>query len=394
VRIGCGPTPMLYFAAHELDVDAAIMITGSHNPPDHNGFKMMVGHKPFFGEMIRELSRIAARDDTPMGHGSMEAIDLRDAYVDRLLQGLGTTDVSALAVGWDSGNGAAGEILQRLTRRLSGLHILLNETIDGRFPAHHPDPTDPHNLIQLQQTVVERQLDLGIAFDGDGDRVGAVDGRGRIIWGDQLLAILARDVLKSRPGATIIADVKASQALFDEVERLGGKPIMWKTGHSLIKAQMAAAGAALAGEMSGHVFFADDYYGFDDALFAAIRLLRSIVRAARSLEQLRDELPTLANTPEIRIDCPDDRKFKVVTALRDQLRMEGIAFNDTDGVRTTKGGGWWLLRASNTEAALVARAEARNDGELAAVVRDLSGRLSRLGVALPAHWIGSPSHPK
>jgi phosphomannomutase len=383
-RIGCGPTPMLYFAGHKLEADAAIMITGSHNPPDHNGFKMMVGHKPFFGDMIRELGRISANGDWPAGHGRMEEIDVSDDYVSRLLQGLGAIDVSPLGVGWDAGNGAAGEILQRLTRRLPGRHVLLNEVIDGRFPAHHPDPTEPDNLTQLRRAVVEQRLDLGIAFDGDGDRIGAVDGQGRIIWGDQLLIILARDVLKSQPGATIIADVKASQALFDEVTRLGGQPLMWKTGHSLIKAKMAATGAPLAGEMSGHIFFADDYYGFDDALFAAIRLLRAIVLAGRSVEQLRNELPTLSNTPEIRIGCPDDLKFQVVANMRDQLRLEGVAFNDIDGVRLTTNLGWWLLRASNTQAVLVARAEARNSEDLAVLITDLINRLCRLGVALPA----------
>ena len=314
----------------------------------------------------------------------MEEIDISDDYVSRLLQGLGAVDVSPLGVGWDAGNGAAGGILQRLTRRLPGRHVLLNEVIDGRFPAHHPDPTEPDNLAQLRRAVVEQRLDLGIAFDGDGDRIGAVDGQGRIIWGDQLLIILARDVLKSRPGATIIADVKASQALFDEVTRLGGQPLMWKTGHSLIKAKMAAIGAPLAGEMSGHIFFADDYYGFDDALFAAIRLLRAIVLAGRSVEQLRDELPVLSNTPEIRINCPDHLKFQIVANMRDQLRLERVAFNDIDGVRLTTNLGWWLLRASNTQAVLVARAEARNREDLALLIIDLSNRLCRLGVALPA----------
>jgi len=383
VRIGCGPTPMLYFAAHELDVDAGIMVTGSHNPPAHNGFKMMIGRKPFFGEMIRELGRIAGTGETRASRGSMESVDIKDGYVDRLLKGLDGIDISSLAVAWDPGNGAAGEILQRLTWKLPGRHVLLNEVIDGRFPSHHPDPTEPRNLIQLQQQVADQRLDLGIAFDGDADRIGAIDSQGRIIWGDQLLAILARDVLRSNPGATIIADVKASQALFDTIVEFGGLPLMWKTGHSLIKTKMVETGAPLAGEMSGHIFFADGYYGFDDALFAAIRLLRSIVLAGKSLDQLRDELPTLANTPEIRIDCPEERKFEVVAELRDQLRREGAEFIDIDGIRVRKDRGWWLLRASNTQAALVARAEARNHGELADIVADLRGRLLQLGVEIP-----------
>jgi phosphomannomutase len=383
VRIGCGPTPMLYFAGHELDVDAGIMVTGSHNPPAHNGFKMMIGRKPFFGEMIRDLGRIAAAGDVADGHGSMESVDVMGAYVDRLLQGLDGVDTAALAAAWDSGNGAAGDVVQRLTRRLPGRHVLLNETVDGRFPAHHPDPTEPHNLVQLQQEVAARRLDLGIAFDGDADRIGAIDGRGRIVWGDQLLAILARDVLRARPGATVIADVKASDVLFETIAAYGGRPLMWKTGHSLIKTKMAETGAPLAGEMSGHIFFADGYYGFDDALFAAVRLLRAIVLAGRSLSELRDELPTLANTPEIRIECPEERKFAVVAELREQLRREGASFNDIDGIRFGKDGGWWLLRASNTQAVLVVRAEARDDRQLKSMLQDLVDRLARLGVALP-----------
>jgi len=384
VRIGLGPTPMLYFAANVLDVDAAVMVTGSHNPPSHNGFKMMIGRRPFFGEMIRELGRVAAEAGTPQRRGAVETVDLQNAYVGRLLQGLAGADVSSLAVAWDPGNGAAGEIVRRLTLKLPGRHVLMNETIDGRFPAHHPDPTEPRNLVQLQGQVAEQRLDLGIAFDGDGDRIGAVDARGRIIWGDQLLAILARDVLQARPGATIIADVKASQALFDTIAALGGRPLMWKTGHSLIKTKMAETGAPLAGEMSGHIFFADGYYGYDDALFAAVRLLRSIVQAGRSLAELRDELPTLASTPEIRIDCPDERKFAIVDQLRDRLAAEGATYDDTDGIRIAKDGGWWLLRASNTQAVLVARAEARTEQELTGIMADLRSRLSDLGVAMPA----------
>jgi phosphomannomutase len=343
---------------------------------------MTIGGKPVYGAMIRELGGIAETDRAAARGDGSESVDVRDRYVARLLQGLGDADIAGLAVAWDCGNGAAGEIVQRLTGRLPGRHVLLNEAIDGRFPAHHPDPTDPRNLLQLQQCVADRRLDLGIAFDGDADRIGVVDRRGRIIWGDQLLAILARDVLRAHPGATIIADVKASQVLFDAIAALGGRPLMWKTGHSLIKAKMAETGAPLAGEMSGHIFFADGYYGFDDALFAAIRLLRAIVVAGKSLDRLRDELPTLANTPEIRIDCPDEKKFAAVAALRDQLRHDGVPFNDIDGIRTGKGGGWWLLRASNTQAALVARAEARTQPELDALMADLRRRLTALGIDL------------
>ncbi len=275
VRVGTGPTPMLYYAAAELPVDAGIMVTGSHNPPTHNGFKMVIAGKPVYGDMIRDIGTMAKAGDFAAGSGGEETNDVREAYTQKLLGALGGADISKMKIGWDAGNGAAGEIMVRLTKALPGTHKLLFETIDGTFPNHHPDPTEPENLHDLQELVAKEKLDLGIAFDGDGDRIGAIDAKGRIIWGDQLLAILGRDVLSKHPGATIIADVKASQALFDEIARMGGKPLMWKTGHSLIKVKMAETKSPLAGEMSGHIFFADEYYGFDDALYGAVRLLRA-----------------------------------------------------------------------------------------------------------------------
>jgi phosphomannomutase len=381
VRIGTGPTPMLYYAAAELPVDAGIMITGSHNPPTHNGFKMVIGGKPVYGEMIRDIGTMAKAGDFLTGSGGEETIDLREAYTDKLVAALGGADISKMKIGWDAGNGAAGEIMVALTKRLPGTHKLLFEKIDGSFPNHHPDPTEPENLHDLQELVAKEKLDLGIAFDGDGDRIGAIDAKGRIIWGDQLLAILGRDVLAKHPGATIIADVKASQALFDEIAKMGGKPLMWKTGQSLIKVKMAETKSPLAGEMSGHIFFADEYYGFDDALYGAVRLLRAVARSGKSLTELRDALPTLINTPEIRIPCPDDKKFAIVSDLAGELRKEGANFNDVDGIRISKDGGWWLLRASNTQAVLVARAEAPDEKVLAGLKSDLRQRLSRHGVA-------------
>jgi phosphomannomutase len=381
IRIGTGPSPLLYYAAFELPVEAGIMVTGSHNPPSHNGFKMTIGNKPVYGTMIRDLAALAAEGGGDRMPGSEETADLRAAYTARLAAALDGADISGMKVGWDAGNGAAGEIMARLTARLPGRHVLLNQAIDGRFPAHHPDPTEPENLHQLQDLVAREQLDLGIAFDGDGDRIGAIDAQGRIVWGDQLLAILGRDVLQKRPGAMIIADVKASQALFDEIARMGGTPLMWRTGHSLIKVKMAETGSPLAGEMSGHIFFADEYYGFDDALYAAVRLLRAVARSGRSLAELRDALPALVNTPEIRIACPDEEKFAVVQALAEELRRDGADFNDIDGIRIRRHGGWWLLRASNTQAVLVARAEAPDARALDALKADLARRLARHGIA-------------
>jgi phosphomannomutase len=269
-----------------------------------------------------------------------------------------------LAVAWDCGNGATGEVVASLVKLLPGRHVLLNEVIDGRFPAHHPDPTIPENLVQLQQAVAAERCDLGIGFDGDGDRIGVVDSRGRILWGDQLLLLLARDVLRRNPGAPILADVKSSQVLFDGIAAAGGKPVMMQTGHSLIKARLAETGAPLAGEMSGHIFFADGYYGFDDAVYVAVRLLDILARSEDRLGAMIDRLPPVFNTPEIRVECDEARKFAIVEEVKERLRRRGAEFNDTDGVRVSTPDGWWLMRASNTQAVVVVRAEAGSEAGL------------------------------
>jgi phosphomannomutase len=381
VRIGLGPTPMSYFAAFTLDVDAGIMITGSHNPSNYNGFKMTLQKKSFFGKDIQRLGQIAAEGRFRSGQGAVENRSVFEDYTARLAKDYdGTRD---LTVAWDPGNGATGDVLVELTRRLPGRHILINETIDGTFPAHHPDPTEPKNLTQLQTLVAERKADLGIAFDGDGDRIGVIDGQGRILWGDQLMVILAGDIVKGRPQATIIADVKASQVLFDEIARMGGTPLMWRTGHSLIKTKMAETGAPLAGEMSGHIFFADRYYGYDDALYAAVRLLGIVARGGESIAQLRDRLPEVINTPELRFSCSDTRKFAVIEEVRARLRDAGADMSDIDGVRVNTPDGWWLLRASNTQDVLVARAEARSDDGLARLKGLLADQLKASGIEPP-----------
>jgi phosphomannomutase len=382
VRIGLGPTPMLYYAAATLGVDGGIMVTGSHNPPDHNGFKFVFQGRSFYGAAIQRLGETARRLGKPSGdRGRVEERAIREDYVTRLARDY--HGGRPLSVAWDAGNGATGEVIQELTGRLPGLHILLNETIDGTFPAHHPDPTIPENLIQLQKTVAGERCDLGIAFDGDGDRIGVVDSRGRILWGDQLMVVLARDVLSRHPGAPIIADVKASQVLFDEIGRLGGRPVMAATGHSLIKAKLAELDAPLAGEMSGHIFFGDGYYGFDDAVYVAVRLLDILSRSRDSLAEIRDRLPAVVNTPELRFACPEDRKFEVVREIRGRLLGEGAEMTDIDGVRVRTPDGWWLLRASNTQAVLVARAESSTEGGLARLKRELSRQLAASSVTLP-----------
>ena len=382
LRVGLGPTPMLYFAVHTLEADGGVMVTGSHNPPGYNGFKLMLGPRTLYGRDILELGEIAELGDFARAEGAIEEAPVLEAYAEALGRGW-IEGGRKLSVAWDPGNGSSGQALTLLLERLPGRHVLLNEAIDGTFPGHHPDPTVPENLIQLQEAVLSQDLDLGFAFDGDGDRIGIVDGKGRILWGDQIMALLARDVLGRCPGATVIADVKASQVLFDEIERLGGKPLMWRTGHSLIKSKMAELGAPLAGEMSGHIFFADRWYGFDDALYAAVRFLNFAAGSELSVAALRDQLPAVVNTPELRFDCPEDRKFEVVDEVRERLAAEGANVIDIDGVRVRTRDGWWLLRASNTQAVLVARCEAESKAGLRRLKQQLSQQLEQSGVEPP-----------
>ncbi|KPM13176.1 phosphoglucomutase/phosphomannomutase PgmG [Citromicrobium sp. WPS32] len=384
VRVGLGPTPMLYYAeASADDVDGGIQITGSHNPPNYNGFKMVFQGRPFFGADIQQLGQVAAAGEWEDGTGSVIDRPLIDAYVERLLKGLDGIDPASLAdirIGWDAGNGSAGPALEKLVARLPGEHHVLYAEVDGTFPNHHPDPTVEANLADLRALVADKQLDFGIAFDGDGDRIGAIDGEGRVIWGDQLLMIYAQDLLQRRAGATIIADVKASRALFDHVEAHGGKPVMWKTGHSLIKSKMKETGAPLAGEMSGHVFFADTYYGYDDALYAGVRLIAASARLGHSVTELRGAMPDMVNTPEMRFQVDESRKFAAVEEVRDRLADSPAQVNATDGVRVTTDDGWWLLRASNTQDVLVARAESDSEAGLARLMEQIDEQLALSGL--------------
>ena len=377
VIIGMGPSPMLYFATYYLDVDGGIQVTGSHNPADYNGFKLLLKGRSVFGAEIQEIGKRAAAGDWSEGHGTTEEVDIREAYVNRLLEGFSG---QGYRIGWDAGNGAAGPILDMLVERLPGHHHVIFSKVDGSFPNHHPDPTVEKNLADLKELVAREQLDFGIAFDGDGDRIGAVDGKGRVIWGDQLLMILAEPVLNEQPGATIIADVKASQTLFDRVAELGGAPLMWKTGHSLIKSKMKETGAPLAGEMSGHIFFKHRWYGFDDALYAAVRLIEAVSASGRSLTELRDAMPTAVATPELRFQVDESRKFAIVEEVRDRLGTDGARVDATDGVRVSTADGWWLLRASNTQDVLVARAEAGDAAGLGRLVEQIDAQLAKSGV--------------
>ena len=388
--IGLGATPMLYFAVHHLGADGGVQVTGSHNPPSHNGFKMMLGKASFFGADIRQMGVMAAAGDVETGAGSIEPVDLFDAYVARLARDYHGT--RAMKVAWDAGNGSGGPAMRALSAKLPGQHILLFAEVDGHFPNHHPDPTIPANLQDLIATVRREGCEIGIAFDGDADRIGVVDGRGRIIWGDQILQILATDILEKAPGATIIADVKASQTLFDEIGRMGGKPLMWKTGHSLIKAKMVEVAAPLSGEMSGHIFYKDNFYGHDDALYVAVRLLDILGRGDRTLADYRDAMPEVLNTPEVRFDCPEERKFEAVAEVKRNLERETADLVDVDGVRVRTEDGWWLLRASNTQAALITRAEATTGPGLERLKAEVRRQLGRVGLSLPHGFEAAPHH--
>lgn len=381
INIGLTGTPMLYYSVFELDSDGGIMITGSHNPPNYNGFKMMLGKKPCFGEAIQALGKTAEAGDFELGEGSIREEDVFDRYINRLMRDV---DMDSFKVVWDPANGSLGPAVEAVVKRLPGEHIVINAEVDGTFPNHHADPTVEENLEQLKLAVAKHGADMGLSFDGDGDRIGAIDAQGRVVWGDQMLAILGGDLLRELPGAPIIADVKASQALFDRIGELGGEPIMWKTGHSLIKAKMVELEAPLAGEMSGHIFFKHKFYGHDDALYAAIRFLNAISKQGGDLAALKDGLPAAINTPELRFDCDDVRKFTVVEEVKARLEAAGADMSTVDGVRVQTADGWWLLRASNTQAVLVARCEASSDAGLARLKVALVEALAASGVEAPS----------
>lgn len=381
VRIGLSSTPMLYYAEATLEVDGGIQVTGSHNPPEYNGFKMVHAHAPFFGDDIQDLAVLAASGAWSEGAGEVETADVLDGYVDRLMAGYAG---GAYRIGWDTGNGAAGPVIEKLVQLLPGEHHVIFAEVDGNFPNHHPDPTEEANLADLKRLVAEKNLDFGLAFDGDGDRIGAVDGLGRVIWGDQILSILVEPALREHPGAPIVADVKSSQALFDRIDDLGGEPVMAPTGHSLMKTAMTRTGAPLGGELSGHLFFAGEYYGFDDAHYAAVRLIRAVHLSGCSLTELRDAMPALVATPDLRFPVEDTRKFLVVDEVIARLKSEGAEMDLTDGARVTTADGWWLLRASNTQAMLTVRAEARDQAALDALLAEVDTQLALSGVARKA----------
>jgi phosphomannomutase / phosphoglucomutase len=362
VDVGMVPTPLLYFSLQYLKVDGGVQITGSHNPPEYNGFKVCLGKSTIYGDEIQKIRRIGESGVLAEGSGGLETAEMIAPYIEEVLGGVRTGPVMRKVV-VDAGNGVGGLVAPQLYERM-GIRVekLFCEP-DGRFPNHHPDPTIPQNLDHLRRKVTATDADLGISFDGDADRIGVVERDGRIIWGDQLMILFARDILKTSPGAKIIGEVKCSQTLYDDIEKHGGIPIMWKAGHSLIKGKMKAEGALLAGEMSGHLFFADRYYGFDDAIYAGARLLEILTRDEKTLQDHLADVPVLVSTPEIRIDCPDDKKFGVVARLAEEFKKRYDVI-DVDGARVLFDGGWGLVRASNTQPVLVLRFEAVDERRL------------------------------
>ncbi|MEM1418346.1 MAG: phosphomannomutase/phosphoglucomutase [Myxococcota bacterium] len=367
VDVGVGPTPAMYFAVNHLDLDGGVQVTGSHNPPPENGFKMMTGKASLFGDDIRTLKRLMEESDFDLpGGGKVSEVDLLPAYLG-FLRGNLKMGPKPPRIAIDAGNGASGPTAVAAFEALGIEHVPLLCEMDGTFPVHHPDPTQPEDLALLMRTVEEQGLDIGVAFDGDGDRIGVIDATGRIRWGDELLILLGRDLLARRPGAAILGEVKCSQTLYDDIAAHGGRPVLWKTGHSLIKAKMKEEGALLAGEMSGHVFFADRFFGFDDAVYVALRLVELLSDGGPPLHARLADLPVTVSTPELRIDCPDAVKFDVVTKVRERFRQTHDVI-DVDGARILFGdGAWGLVRASNTQPVLVTRFEARTDAHLTSI---------------------------
>jgi len=375
VDIGLVPTPLLYFAVFYKKNEAAVMVTGSHNPPEYNGFKMMVGEETLYGETIQQVYRILKGGklvtDKPGTRSSYDIIPEYESYV--------VKDVRVgrkLKVVLDAGNGAAGFVAAPIFRRLGCEVIELYCEPDGAFPNHHPDPTLPEAMQDLVKKVRETGADFGVGYDGDGDRIGVVDDQGKLLWGDMLMIVFSRDILPANPGAAVISEVKASKLLYEEIKRLGGRPIMWKTGHSLIKQKIKEEKALLAGEMSGHIFFADRFFGFDDAIYASARLAEILARSEKKLSEMLADLPQAFSTPEIRVYASDEVKFRIVDEVKKELARK-YPVNDIDGIRVSYPKGWALVRASNTQAALVLRYEADTPDDLEAIKKEVGKALER-----------------
>ncbi len=377
IDLGACPTPVQYFSLFRMPVDGGAMITASHNPAQFNGLKLSIGTETIYGSEIQRIREYIAQEKAVNGSGALVKHNILPEYMQYMKDQFGPLDgVKAVL---DCGNGAASLVAPELFMSMGIETIPLYCTPDGTFPNHHPDPVLPENIKDLISTVLKEKADVGIGYDGDGDRIGVVDGDGEIIWGDRLLSLFARQVLREHPKAAVIGEVKCSQSLYDDIEARGGVPMMWKTGHSLIKSKMKETGALLAGEMSGHIFFKDRYFGYDDAVYASLRLVEALRRNGPpySVKRLLNGLPRTSVTPEIRVDCPDDRKFAVVEQIKEELGREHPII-DIDGVRVRYDRGWGLVRASNTQPALVLRFEALDDDFLEKMRQDVEGKLKRL----------------
>jgi len=367
-ELGTVPTPVLYHSAYTMKADGAVMITGSHNPPEYNGFKIVCGAGTLYGDQIQQIRRLIEMNDLAVGPGSRRGHDAATPYVEDIVSKFSWN--RRIKVVFDAGNGTAGPTMHRILQRLNVDAVELFFDMDGNFPNHHPDPTIEKNLEALAAAVRRHGAELGIAFDGDADRIGAIDENGQVVWGDYLLLIYAREILARKPGATFIADVKCSQVLYDELRKLGGNPIMYRTGHSLIKAKMKQEKAELAGEMSGHMFFGDRYYGYDDALYAACRLMEILANSGKPLSAQLEGLPRMVTTPEIRVDCADEIKFDVVARVARNFQKTHDVIT-VDGARVLFPHGWGLVRASNTQPVLVLRFEAETAEQLAEYRREV-----------------------
>ena len=376
VLIGRVPTPVLYHTVYTKNVDGGVMITGSHNPPDHNGFKICLGKSTLFGGQIQEIKEIALSEKFSEGAGTSENLEVLEDYERDIISKINVGS-RKLKVVVDGGNGMGGVTGVPVYEKLGVELVKLFTEPDSNFPNHHPDPTVEENLQDAIRAVKETGADLAIAFDGDGDRIGIVDENGRIIWGDELMILLSREILKGNPGATIIAEVKCSQNLFDDIEKHGGKAIMWKAGHSIIKAKMKETNAALAGEMSGHIFFADRFYGFDDATYAGARVLEILSKTDKKLSEILGDLPKTFSTPELRMDCSDERKFALVAKIAEDFAVTNKVIT-IDGARILFENGWGLVRASNTQAILVMRFEADSEGNLQKIRRTVEAQVEKL----------------
>ena len=385
--IGLGPTPMLYFADLYFECDGAIQITGSHNPKDYNGFKMVRAHRSFYGEDIQDLGEALSAGIAKGDKGSAQEAPIFDLYIEQLLNAVECDDFNLV---WDTGNGAAGPAVEELTKKLAGQHATLFTEVDGHFPNHHPDPVDPHTLGFLREACDKAMAHCGLGFDGDGDRLGVIDAKGRQVPGDLLTAYLATEFLSRHQGETILFDVKSSKMAMDIVRQAGGKPELWKTGHSHMKSRMVEIGCQLAGEMSGHIFIKDQYHGFDDALYVALRVLQTMTKTKTSITSFMDALPASFASPECRVECADEIKFKVMADLQSYVKnhYDEASLTLIDGIRITQDDGWWLIRASNTEAALVVRAEGRDKAALTAKIDDIRTLLAKHNVS----WDGPETH--